>query len=64
MAITTYGGKETIDPSIPFGLEIATSKNDDVIEMSGETANETKKEEEVTEKFVPIRRPYLIFHRG
>ncbi|KAK4706570.1 hypothetical protein R3W88_033869 [Solanum pinnatisectum] len=43
MAITTRGGKQTIDPPMPSGVEIENSKDNDVVE--------------VTQKVVPIPRP-------
>uniref|UniRef100_M1D9P3 Integrase core domain containing protein n=1 Tax=Solanum tuberosum TaxID=4113 RepID=M1D9P3_SOLTU len=57
MAVTTRGGKQTIDPHMPSGVEIENSKNDDAVEVSGESENATEKEVEVTQKVVPIPRP-------
>jgi len=57
MEVTTRGGKQTIDPPIPSGMEIETSKDDDVVEVSGESENAMEKEAEITQKVVPIPRP-------
>uniref|UniRef100_M1DTH2 Integrase core domain containing protein n=1 Tax=Solanum tuberosum TaxID=4113 RepID=M1DTH2_SOLTU len=39
------------------GVEIDASKDDDVVEVTGESENATEKEDEVTQKVVPIPRP-------
>ncbi|XP_049357604.1 uncharacterized protein LOC125822257 [Solanum verrucosum] len=57
MAVTTRGGKQTVDPHMPSGVEKNASLDDDVVEVSGETESATDKEEEVTQKVVPIPRP-------
>ncbi|KAK4724087.1 hypothetical protein R3W88_026866 [Solanum pinnatisectum] len=44
MAGTTQGGKKTIDPPMPSGVEVEDSKNDDVIEVNGESENAIEKE--------------------
>uniref|UniRef100_M1DY48 Integrase core domain containing protein n=1 Tax=Solanum tuberosum TaxID=4113 RepID=M1DY48_SOLTU len=65
MAVTTRGGKQTIDPPIPSGMEIETSKDDDVVEVSGESENAMEKEAEITQKVVPIPKPPPPFpHRS
>ncbi|KAK4731210.1 hypothetical protein R3W88_024198 [Solanum pinnatisectum] len=57
MAVTTRGGKETIDPPMPSEVEIVVEKDDDEIEVSGEYNNATEKEAEITQKVVPMPRP-------
>ncbi|KAK4717987.1 hypothetical protein R3W88_016325 [Solanum pinnatisectum] len=61
MAVTTRGGKQTIDPPMPFGVEVEASKNDDVIEVNAESENATEKEVEITQKVVPMPRPLPPF---
>ncbi|KAK4737122.1 hypothetical protein R3W88_000819 [Solanum pinnatisectum] len=53
MAVTTRGGKQTIYPPIPSEVE----KDDDEIEVTGESKNATEKEAEITQKVVPKPRP-------
>ncbi|KAK4713604.1 hypothetical protein R3W88_019511 [Solanum pinnatisectum] len=57
MAITTRGGKQTIDPPMPSGVETDVIKDDDMVMVTRESENATEKEEEVTQKVVPIPRP-------
>ncbi|XP_049368331.1 uncharacterized protein LOC125833225 [Solanum verrucosum] len=57
MTVTTRGGKQTIDPPMPSGVEVEASQNDDVIEVNGESENATEKEAEITQKGVPMPRP-------
>ena len=47
MAITTQGGKQTIDPPMPSGLEKVIRDNDTVVEVSGELEDKTVKDVEV-----------------
>uniref|UniRef100_M1DX35 Integrase core domain containing protein n=1 Tax=Solanum tuberosum TaxID=4113 RepID=M1DX35_SOLTU len=61
MAVTTRGSKQTIDPPMPSGVESENSKDDDVMEVSGESENATEKEAEVTQKVVPIPTPPPLF---
>ncbi|KAK4731313.1 hypothetical protein R3W88_024301 [Solanum pinnatisectum] len=46
---------------MPSGVEIKNSKDDDVVEVSGESENVIEKEAEVTQKVVPIPRPLPPF---
>ncbi|XP_049381422.1 uncharacterized protein LOC125845991 [Solanum stenotomum] len=43
MASTTRGGKQTIDPPMPSGIETDASEDDDVVEVTGEFENATEK---------------------
>ena len=43
MAVTTQGGKQTIDPSMPSGLEYVIRGDDEVVEVSGELGDKTRK---------------------
>ncbi|KAK4726756.1 hypothetical protein R3W88_031673 [Solanum pinnatisectum] len=43
MTVTTRGGKQTIDPPMPFGVEIKTSKYNDMVEVSGESEMRQRK---------------------
>ncbi|XP_049345101.1 uncharacterized protein LOC125809547 [Solanum verrucosum] len=61
MEVTTLGGKQTIDPPMPSGVEIGNSKDDDVVEVSGKSENAIEKEADVTQKVVPIPRPRRPF---
>ncbi|KAK4707101.1 hypothetical protein R3W88_033350 [Solanum pinnatisectum] len=61
MAVTTRKGKQTIDPPMSSGEESETSKDDAVVEVSGESENATEKKVEVTQKVVPIPRPQPPF---
>ena len=44
MAITTRGGKQTIEPLIPSNEEKVTKDNDKVVEVSGEVEDNTGKD--------------------
>ena len=44
MALTTRGGKRTIDPPMPSGVEDEVKREDAVVETSGELVNEAVKE--------------------
>uniref|UniRef100_M1D9V1 Integrase core domain containing protein n=1 Tax=Solanum tuberosum TaxID=4113 RepID=M1D9V1_SOLTU len=57
MAVTTRGGKQTIDPLMPSGVDVEIRKEDDVVEFREETENATEKEAKISQKVVPIPRP-------
>ncbi|XP_049357125.1 uncharacterized protein LOC125821804 [Solanum verrucosum] len=57
MAVTTRGGKHTIEPPMPSEVEIVVQKDDDEIEVTGESKNATEKEAKITQKDVPMPRP-------
>ena len=57
MAITTWGGKETIDPPIPSTEEKVIKDNDKVEEVGGEVVDNTRKDVEVPTKVNPMPRP-------
>ena len=57
MAVTTQGGKQTIDPPMPFGVENVIRGNDEVVEVTGELKDKMGKEAEVPQKVTPIPRP-------
>ena len=57
MAITTRGGKQTIDPPMPSNEEKVIKDNDKVVEVSGEVEYNTGKYVEVTKKVTPTPRP-------
>ena len=57
MAVTTLGGKQTIDPLMPSGVEKVIRGEDEVVEVSGELEDKTGKEVEVPQKVAPIPRP-------
>ena len=57
MAITTRGGKQTIEPLIPSNEEKVRKDNDKVVEGSGEAEDSTGKDAEVSIKVIPMRRP-------
>uniref|UniRef100_M1DGD9 Integrase core domain containing protein n=1 Tax=Solanum tuberosum TaxID=4113 RepID=M1DGD9_SOLTU len=50
MAVITQRGKKTIDQPMPSEVEIVVEKDDDEIEVIGESKNATEKEEEITQK--------------
>ena len=43
MQITTRGGKQTIDPPMPSGVENMIRGDDEVVEVSGELEDKTGK---------------------
>uniref|UniRef100_M1DJX2 Integrase core domain containing protein n=1 Tax=Solanum tuberosum TaxID=4113 RepID=M1DJX2_SOLTU len=51
------GVKQSIDPPMPFGVEVESNQNDYVIEVNRESENVTEKEVEITQKIVPMSRP-------
>ena len=59
MAITTRGGKQTIDPPMPSKEEKVIKDNDKVVEVSGEVQDNTVIDAEVPKKVTPMRRPPL-----
>ena len=54
MAITTQGGKQTIDPPMPSNEETVRKDNDKVVEGSGEAEDSTGKDAEVPIKVIPM----------
>ena len=50
MAITTRGGKQTIDPPMPSKEEKVIKDNDKVVEGSGEEEDSTGKDAEVPKR--------------
>ncbi|XP_015160938.1 uncharacterized protein [Solanum tuberosum] len=57
MAITTRGGKWTIDPPMTSDVERVVEIDGDKIEITEETKNATEKEAEIAQKLVPMPRP-------
>ena len=57
MTITTRGGKQTIDPPMPFNEEKVTKDNDKAVEFSGEVEDNTGKNVEVPTKVTPMPLP-------
>uniref|UniRef100_M1DRZ9 Integrase core domain containing protein n=1 Tax=Solanum tuberosum TaxID=4113 RepID=M1DRZ9_SOLTU len=57
MTVTTRGGKQTIDPPMSSVVDVEIRKEDDVVEVRGETENATEKEAKISQKVVPIPRP-------
>ncbi|KAK4737224.1 hypothetical protein R3W88_000921 [Solanum pinnatisectum] len=57
MTVTIRGGKQTMDPPMPSEIEIVAKRDNDEVEVTGESKNATKKEAEVTQKVVPMPRP-------
>ena len=57
MAITTRGGKQTIDPPMPSNEEKVRKDNDKVVEGSSEVEDITGKDAEVPIKVIPMPRP-------
>ena len=55
MAITTRGGKKTIDPPMPSNEEKVT-KDTEVVEVNGEVEDNTGKDAEVPKKVTPMPR--------
>ena len=54
MAITTRGGKQTIDPPMPSTEENVRKDNDNVVKGSGEAEESNGKDKEVPMKVIPI----------
>ena len=61
MAITTRGGKQTIDPPMPFAEENVRKNNDNVEKGSGEAEESNGKDSEVPIKVIPMPRPLPPF---
>ncbi|KAK4717923.1 hypothetical protein R3W88_016261 [Solanum pinnatisectum] len=61
MAVTTRGGKQTIDPPMLSEVKIEVSKDDDEIEVTGVSKNAIEKEVEITQKVVPMPRSPPLF---
>ena len=57
MAITTRGGKQTIDPPMPSNEEKVRKDDDKVVTGSGEEEESTGKDAEVPMKVIPMPRP-------
>ena len=64
MAITTRGGKQTIDPLMQSGVENVLRGNDEVVEVCGELGDKMGKEAEVPQKVTPCLDHHLRSHRG
>ena len=54
MAITTWGGKKTINPPMPSNEEKVIIDNHKVVEVSGEVEDNTRKDVEVVKKVTPF----------
>uniref|UniRef100_M1DZG5 Integrase core domain containing protein n=1 Tax=Solanum tuberosum TaxID=4113 RepID=M1DZG5_SOLTU len=57
MAVTTRGGKQTIDPHMPSVVDVEIRKEDDVVEVREESENATEKKAKISQKLVPKPRP-------
>ena len=57
MAITTRGGKQTIDPPMPSNEKKVRKDDDKVVKGSGEAEESTGKDAKVLMKVVPMPRP-------
>ena len=57
MAIITRGGKQTIDPLMPFNEENVRKDDDKVVKGSGEAEDSTTKDADVPMKVIPMTRP-------
>ncbi|XP_069150417.1 uncharacterized protein [Solanum lycopersicum] len=57
MAITTRGGKQTIDPPMPSNEKKVIKDNDKVVEVSGEAEDNTGKDVEMPKRVTPMPRP-------
>ena len=69
MAITTHGGKQTIDPPMPSNEEKVSKDDDKVVKGSGEVEDNIGKDAEVPIKVIPMPRPppfpqRLVKNRG
>ena len=62
MAITTRGGKQAIDPSMPSNEEKVRKDDDKVVQGSGEAEESTGKDAEVPMKVILMPRPPPPFH--
>ena len=61
MAVTTRGGKQPIDPPMPSVVEDKVTKDDEVVEASGELVDRAVKEKEIPYKVMPVPRPPQLF---
>ena len=61
MAITTRGGKQSVDPPMPSIEENVRKDNDNVVKGSGEPEESNGKDAEVPIKVIPMPRPALPF---
>ena len=61
MAITTRGGNQTIDPTMPSNEENLRKDDDKVVKGSGEAEDSTGKDAEFPMKVNPMPRPPLPF---
>ena len=57
MAITTRGGKQTIDPPMPSNENEVTKDTDKVVNVDGELEDNTVQDAEVPKKVTPMPRP-------
>ena len=64
MAITTRGGRQTIDPPMPYTEENVRKDNDNVVRGSGEVEGSNGKDSEVPIKVIPMPRPPPSFPHG
>ena len=56
MAITSWGGKQTIDPPMPSNEENVRKNDDKVVKSSGEDEESNGKDAEVHMKVIPMPR--------
>ena len=63
MAVTTRGGKQTIDLPISSVVDDEMRKDEEVVDTSGELVDKMVKEAEVPHKVVPIPKPPPPFHQ-
>ena len=57
MAITTRGGKQTIDPPMPSNENEVTKDSDKVVNVDADLEDNIAKDDEVTKKVTPMPRP-------
>ena len=57
MTFTTRGGKQTIDPPMPYVVDDELRKYDEVVEGNGELVDKAVKEVEIPEKVISVPRP-------
>ena len=57
MAITTRGGKQTIDPPMPSNEKKVTKYTDKVVDVDAELEDNTEKDAEVPKQVIPMPRP-------
>ena len=63
MAITTRGGKQTIDLPMPSNEDKVTKDTDKVVEVNGEVENNTGNDAEMPKKVTPMSIPPPQFHQ-